>query len=194
MRIAIDLDGVVANFVRAIDGLPANYEPPDWDFSDVFSREDWSKVWTRIKATENFWEKLSVYPENTTALRNFLTDESGHEIYYLTSRAKTVGRAVSLQTDNWLYHNALWSRRNFSAVIAVSNAAFKKDILASLEIEAFVDDYGPTVEECSSIENCKTYLLDRPWNRDKNYGKRIFTLDQFFNIITNKKPADYYLV
>lgn len=199
MRISIDLDGVVANFVQRvceIADLPTNYEPPDWDFSDRLTKKQLKEVFKTIRATENFWENMPVYSQNVHSLREFLNSESGHEIYYITSRIGTKGENVSQQTDNWLLAKGAYAVHygNYQTVIAVDNAAKKKPIIEALNIEASVDDYGPTIEQCSAIPNHRAYLLDRPWNRDKDYGKRILNLQQFFNLATGKKPADYYMV
>lgn len=201
MRISIDLDGVVANFVRRVaemTGLSPDYQPPDWDFSDVLTKEQLSEVFKTIRTIDDFWSDLPTYPDNVQSLQEFLKQERGHEIYYLTSRISTKGNNVSDQTEEWLFDNVqsgvLYYKENFQAVIAVDSAAKKRCIIEALNIEVSVDDYGPTIEQCSTIPNHKAFLLDRPWNRDKDYGNRIFNLEQFFNVVTGKKPADYFMV
>lgn len=197
MRISIDLDGVVANFVqRVIDitGLPKGYEPPDWDFSDVFTKEQLKEVFKNIREINDFWKDMPEYARNVDQLKEFLGTEVGHEVYFITSRTATEGDSVSMQTEEWLMDCGICPHRNFYAVIAVDSPSKKRPIIEALNIEVSVDDYGPTVEQCSTIPNHRAYLLDRPWNRDKNYGNRIFNLEQFFNVATGKKPADYFMV
>jgi hypothetical protein len=197
MRISVDIDGVLANFVhkvREIADLPGDYEPPDWDFSDVLDKDGLKKVFAVVRETHNFWRNMPVYQENLYFLRDFLCRENGHEVYFVTSRAITKGLSVSKQTEEWLYHNRIRPYLNFQSIIAVDNAAKKREIIEALNIEVSVDDYGPTIEQCSTLPNHRAYLLDRPWNRDKDYGTRIYNLEQFFNLALGRKPADYYMV
>lgn len=198
MRISIDIDGVLANFAAGLirtanrrfrDRLSSDYEPTDWGYGGVFNPEEWKQVWTDIKQTQDFWEHLPAYEQNLCVLKKFLYDCSEHDIYFVTSRIATEGSTVLKQTLKWLE-----CRLGRCSVIVVPEAGRKKDVFKALGIDVSVDDYGPTVEECSKLEGHRAYILDRPWNRDKDYGKRVFNLEQFLNIAVKAKEEDYFLV
>ncbi len=201
MKISIDIDGVLANFVegavRVANNLWPNRVPKNysWDnYDGVFSKEEWSIIWNEIKNDSHFWELRPTYEENVKALREFLANESDHEIYYVTSRVTVTGRPVAIQTEQWLVNNSIWPCQNYHAVIPVIEPGLKKFVMADLGIQASIDDLGSTVEECKDVKGHKAFLLDRPWNRDKDYGTRVFTLEQFLNISTGKKASNYFYV
>ena len=55
----------------------------------------------------------------------------------------------------------------------------KVDIVKALKLHSFVDDKGKTVEELfSGAPDCKSFVMDRPWNRGAEYA----WLDRVHNI------------
>ena len=195
MKVSLDIDGVLANFtdrVKVISAelfpgrIPEGYIPTDWYYSDIFSKEDLSAVFKKIGETKNFWMDSPTYPENVSALCRFLRKD-GNDIYFVTSRAPADGLTVAAQTRIWLEMSAGIQRAgSFVSIIPVSNSKYKADVMRAVGIEYSIDDHGPTVEQCNQVEGHQAFLLDRPWNRDKEYGPRLDNLQQFFDIITGK--------
>ena len=191
-RISVDIDGVISHFTGQVaeiaerlwpGKLPADYEPPDWYWTDVFSKKDWDAVWDVIHNTYNFWGTASPYQRNLDDLRDFLYT-SPTEVFFVTSRAVTAGSTVAMQTFNWMRDKGLPVAErgiNYSAIVPVPDSKKKRQVIEGLEIKYSVDDLGPTVEMCNQIPGHTAYVLDRPWNRDKEYGPRVFSLQEFFD-------------
>lgn len=205
MKISIDLDGVLSDFFT--DGVnrvaadlwparnhPSNYLPDSYWWEDKFTKEEVHDILSEIKNIPEFWSTRPGYTENVQALREFLSVESNHEIYYVTSRIQTQGRPIALQTESWLIANHLWPDDNYHAIIPVAEPGLKRFVMADLGIQVSIDDHGTTVEECNQVKGHKAYVLDRPWNRDKDYGTRVFDLQQFLSMAVGKMPAEYFLV
>lgn len=189
-RISIDIDGILARFTGQVaeiaerlwpGKLPANYEPPNWYWTDVFSKKDWDAVWEVIRGTKNFWATAKPYTDNVNALRGFL-NTSLAEVFFVTSRAATAGGSVGLQTFHWMAEQRLSiAGGNYSAIVPVPDSKKKRQVIEGLEISYSVDDLGPTVEMCNQIPGHTAFVLDRPWNRDKEYGPRVHSLQEFFD-------------
>lgn len=206
MRISIDIDGVLAVFtgqgglIQPIANklwpgiMPEGYQPPDWDHTDIFVKRHWNELWKEIRSTPNFWEGASAYDRNVQDLATFLHTEPV-EVLFVTSRAATAGDPVSLQTVRWMLKNGLpvvpvpYPNQdfNYSPIVVVPNSKLKKQIMEGLEITHSVDDLGPTVQACNEIPGHTAYVLDRPWNRDKEYGPRVKDLKEFLDIVKESK-------
>ncbi|MCI0564645.1 MAG: hypothetical protein MN733_39760, partial [Nitrososphaera sp.] len=113
-RIAVDLDGVLANFVlgwarvayqAGYVHLPGDWQPKEWSFHKALglSDEQNNNVWRKIAATSEFWNTLLPYQENIRALQHFLMmEQDKHDVFYLTSRVQGGERSVLSQTQDWL--------------------------------------------------------------------------------------------
>lgn len=193
MKLAIDMDGVLANFISAACKLMTSshptlrfkegFEPNEWDF---ISKEDQNWLWRTVEQTSDFWIHIPPYMDNVLALRKFLSQESGHEVYFLTSRA--AGKIpVAIQTDIWLDLHGIKKHNNYAGVVVVPKSDRKAAVVEAMKIDASVDDYGPTVEMLSKIKHHKAFLMDRPWNRDKDYGVRVHSMADFLEASVNGK-------
>lgn len=192
MKISIDLDGVVSDFTHAATRvintiwpgrIPEGYEPTDWHWTDHMKKEDWGPVFKLIKTIDNFWETQKPYDANMTALRHFLLTEENQEVYYVTSRAQTTGRPLTLQCESWLMSNWIWPEKNYHAVLPIKEgipAEAKKAMMEALGLEYSVDDYAPTVELCNTIPGHRAFVLDRPWNRSYTHLPRVYSLAEYF--------------
>ncbi len=188
-KIAIDMDGVLANFVQGFvestnkiwpGRLKDGYEPTDFGFSDTMKKDEVNRVFEQIKRTPNWFLKLEPYSENVTALARFLVERKGEDIWLVTSRFPTYGMTVAKQTDMWLQFCGISPIHNYLGVIPVENSDDKQMIYSSVDIEYSVDDKAETVEQCQAISGHKAFLLDRPWNQEANVERRIKNLEQFF--------------
>lgn len=195
-KIAIDCDGVLANFTEAYSAtvnkiwpgrIEPGFIPSDWNFDNRLSPEEDEKVWAAIKATPNFWLGLRAYPENVGSLVRFLVSTKDHDIYIVTSRAQTAGLTIAKQTDKWLLSCSIYPLLNYLAVFPVENSNDKHRIYKYAGIEYSIDDKAETVEQCDRLDNHRAFLLDRKWNQHATVKNRISNMDEFFKAIREGK-------
>lgn len=173
--ISFDIDGVLAQFVSGFVEVvnrvfpeklvPNTYSPNDWNFPDILTSQEFPTAWSTAMSTHNFWHRLAAYQANVNALEYFIWSEQRHfDIYYLTSRVDTLGDSAFVQTSRWLSERNLVGHN--TSLIVVKNAKEKIPVIKSLEIQASVDDYLPTIVASSEISGHKAFLCDRSWNRE----------------------------
>lgn len=200
MRIAIDIDGVLASFNKQVirvaneiwpGKIPLDYEPPDWGYKEVLSGEDWGKVWDKIKSEPYFWMHSPAYAENCEALRRVIDGQSriDLDIYYITSRMDTGGKSALWQTRRWLSHQGLISPK--TSVIPVRNPDAKLSVVDAIGIDLTIDDYGPTVESLVSHGRFAV-LLDRPWNQEYQVW-RVSSLKEFLKMVNERGMLTWHL-
>jgi hypothetical protein len=168
LRIAFDLDGVLANLdgalirhstalfgaqERAGGGSPGDAQDvdgarpaaapstaaPDWPFAH--RRE----VWRHVSTIENFWEQLDEVEPGATARLAVLAAERQWEIIFLTKRHQTAGATAQLQSQRWL------ERMGFAHASVFVVRRSRGAIAAALGLDALVDD---------SSENCVDVAVD----------------------------------
>ena len=172
LRLGFDLDGVIADLnsalvreaARLFPGMElraaaaASAAPPaaepdlaDVDPSEVtppslvLTRRQERQLWDAVKRIENFWETLD---ETEPAIIRRLAETARSrrwEVMFLTSRPKTAGDTVQLQSQRWLQKLGF----EYPSVFVVSSSRGK--IAAALELEVVVDDRP---------ENCLDIAID----------------------------------
>lgn len=192
MRIMFDMDGVLASFTANVievansiwpGKLPLDYVPSNWDYTDVFTKDEWNQVWDTIHNIPDFWLREPPIPESVKALKEFrITNKS--PIWFVTSRMKTGGVAAKYQTELWLLKHGLIRLSDTSKVIAVNKPEEKLKIVEDLQIEVSIDDYAPTVERHNKVVGHTAYLLDQPWNQGVNVGPRVYSVKEFLETIS----------
>lgn len=189
MKIWIDIDGVLANFEKNINGvvnsiwpgrLTAGYVPKDWHYADVLAKNEWDDVWSAVKKIPDFWFNSPTIEENVSTLRTWI-ETAAHEIFYITSRMPTGGVDSKAQTQLWLHKHGLYDGRQ--VVIAVDHASDKKEIIERYEIDLGIDDFTPTVQSLSSLSEHKCYILSQPWNADATGLDRVSSMKEFLEIV-----------
>jgi len=191
MRICFDMDGVLTSFEKNVrlvaeemwpGKMPENYIPLDWDYTDIFTKKEWSAVWDKIKTIPNFWLRQPEMPENVQALKDFRLVNSA-PIWFLTSRQATGGVSAQYQTQLWLLQRQLIGLGDTSKVIAVSKPEEKEQHIKELGIDFSIDDLSETVVRHNLIPNHKAYVLDQPWNQHCK-EPRVYSVKQFLEIIS----------
>lgn len=188
-KIAIDCDGVLADFVRGFNQtantiwpgrFKEDYEPVDWAYGDILSGAEVNRVFEKIKHTPNWFLQLEPYSENVVALARFLVGRKSEDIWLVTSRFPTYGMTVAKQTEMWLQGCGISPIHNYLGIIPVEDSNEKQLVYTAVGIEYSVDDKAETVEQCQAIPGHKAFLLDRPWNQDAKVDSRIKNLEGFF--------------
>lgn len=198
LNIAIDLDGVVANFslkfsevCRKVfgDHLPLVDKDSmilDWDWHKWYplTKEEVSQVWKHLMTKEdNFWETLPILNQNDWESIKELQYHDHINVYFITARATSPGKTVTKQSINWLKNNG-WENPQ---VIKTDD---KEHFIKHLNIKFFVDDKK---ENCEAVKkenpNCNVYVFDTHYNRhldaSKNGMKRIISLNEFLVDVLN---------
>jgi len=187
LRISVDIDGVISDFgSNAIEvanllwpgKIPPGYQPPDWDWTDMLTKQDWKELWTAIKATPHFWIRQGELAENVAALAEYLAT-AGTPVFFITSRAETTGMNAQDQSSIWLNNRGLknyWQRE--PRVYVVPTPEDKIKLMKEHNIGLSIDDKAETVELCNTLNGHRAYLLDSPWNQ---YSKepRVKNMSEF---------------
>lgn len=187
MRFGVDIDGIVASFISAfvrevnniwLGKLPVDYQPSDWDWSDVLAKDDINQVWARIKASHNWW--LSVPPdfENVRAIAIHRVRHPEDEIFYVTARVPTKGMPVMHQTQVWLEQCGIGG---LGTGVIVDNSGDKSSIFNSLECDANIDDKLEAVIDHDRETN-GAVILNRRYNRVGRppHLRSVDNLEEFF--------------
>lgn len=196
MRFAIDIDGVVADFIDAFKRevnkvwpgkLEADYQPSDWDWSDKMTKAETSTIWAIIKKIPNFWLSLRPCFDNVHAIAVHRLRHPNDEIFYVTARVSTAGMSTMNQTQQWLNECGIGG---LGTSVIVDNSGDKVPIFNALECDANVDDkLEATIEHSKRTRGA--YLLSRPWNEaDRPSGIRtVASLEEFFRITRRNVSA-----
>lgn len=188
MKISFDCDGVLACFEKNVIqvankmwpdmNIPEDYVPRDWNYTDLFTKYQWSDVWEEIKKIPDFWLREPAMEENVAALREWIPTVD-HQLFFITSRIPTGGVDPKAQTQLWLHKHGLFREDKPPIVIAVNSADQKKEYIAKYGIDMSIDDLASTVESCKLIPKHQAVLLNRPWNAKIECDKRVDTVKEF---------------
>lgn len=198
MKIGIDIDGVLADFVesarrvckhlwpdRDFSPVPAGWDFPNWPIT----KAEQSQMWGYIDSHSFYWERIPRLLSEISAFQAFLKNNTNHDIFLITSRKPSQvpgAHTVARQTTNWLVGSNVWPQGNTLQILVVTSPKQKLPLIIALGIEAFIDDYGPTVEAHDSILE-HSYLLDRPWNQEAQVKNRVKSLTEFFAALVPEK-------
>lgn len=172
LRLGFDLDGVLADMngalvreaLRLFPGVdvrpgaegataPAGSNPddPEGDPSEVtpsslaLTRRQERQLWDAVKRIENFWETLDETEPGIIRRLAEIARARRWEVIFLTSRPRTAGDIVQLQSQRWLRKHGF----EHPSLFVVSTSRGK--IAAALELDVVVDDRP---------ENCLDIAID----------------------------------
>lgn len=202
MRIGVDVDGVLADFVRPYcrelerrSGvqLPSNIDwdkwPSGWRFEGEYfpqdiTREFWREArdWKSpavVDQQERWWATLPVI---TTVVDNGILRLAHftHELFFISNRPMHL-RSTTQQ----------WIEDNFDIVdTQVMHTKDKGALAKGLELHGLIDDKPDNLIEVARAcgTSCVPVLIDRPWNKDFDnpYIHRATTLGRAFEYIERK--------
>lgn len=187
MRIGVDLDDVLANFVEAFVNLahetygrPEKGKlPVDWEWSNMgLSPEEINNLWVIIKSTPFFWQDLDRAEGVSHHLLKALDQE--HELFFITARVPTGGDTVKNQSADWLTAYGV----RYPTVLVEAD---KGPLAAALKLEAFIDDRPKNIIEIKAVlPNCRMFLKNASHNLAYNPPpgvERVNSFNAFANII-----------
>ena len=186
-RIALDIDGVLANFSQAFilrgqklglaGGWPAHWTRWDSWFPDTAAKT-FSEVWATVESDPHFW--LYEVKKLDSAFVDFPVAA------YVTARP-----IPDELTASWL------GRMGFPEAPVVTVSTSKLAVLQSLGIDLFVDDKVETFEELNAA-GLRCLLMTQPHNRSHDAfvgdgagtSHRIFCLSEVHDWTDGRTPHD----
>jgi uncharacterized HAD superfamily protein len=168
MRIGVDLDGVVFNYVDAIRSYLwlSEHEAPDpfkWELWECWGMTEdafWAEAHEAYE--QHLFFKGSPYPGAIEALCDLTM--LGHTLHIITARAHPVGQR---DTEAWLD----------SYDVPYDSLTFASDKTCQ-PVDAFIEDNLHNAEKLVE-HGVKAFLLDRPWNQDDTEVPRVLTMTDF---------------
>lgn len=179
MKIGVDMDGVVADFVGAFSRLSAAMHakplPPAtrWDWwDDALTPEEFDKSWQWIRQNPQFWETLHPTQDFILAGRQVILESHSQkdDVYFITSRH---GHGVQYHTTEWLIRHGIPRPH----VIMAPDAVAKARVAKALGLDVFVDDKPENVTAVAPHVPV-TRLFSQPWNQDADTQLRVFSLKE----------------
>jgi uncharacterized HAD superfamily protein len=186
MRIALDIDGVLADFSGAavqaicdlrIANLPSDYVHAEWSFNEVLQPGQWNTVFDYMLRQENMWLELSAFNDNCQGLRSYIEEHGEDDIYFVTSRPESAGACTIVQTQLWLAEKEIGQLG--MPVFVTTDSKHKRQVLEGERIQFFLDDSPGNVRECEGLPNLRAFLLDRPYNQADVDLPRVYSVAEF---------------
>lgn len=180
--ILFDVDGVLADFVYAFTrecGIEPYSTPllQVWDFGDTISKSVQSKAWEKIIKTPMWWAD---YVPTLASLQEFgrIDDLTlDNQVVFCTNRTGTP--SPQRQTEAWL----IMQGNILNPHVIVSKR--KGDVAKAIDADYAIDDTAENaacVHWIADSKPCKSYILDRPYNRTKflpTKVRRVFSVAEF---------------
>jgi hypothetical protein len=163
LRVAFDVDGVLADFRTAfravtarINGGGSNVAPGSSPQNEgPLAPDDVRRVWEHIARTSNWWMELEAYEPEQIARLYGLTRAAGWEVFFLTKRPPSAGDSVQFQTQWWIERCGFY----LPAVLTVPGS--RGDVANALRLDLIVDDQLINCVEVVSASPTKAVLLHR---------------------------------
>ena len=187
--VIFDLDGVLADFDQAFTRLghylfdtPISYtvSQPYWNFRNVMTVEQQTKVWDIIKGTAGWWVSVPSLVNADVFVRiNGLTHR--HEVYFVTHRMHSITPAGE-QSVQWLKYRGIDNPR---VIVSSRKGEIARAVSADYALE---DNWGNACSIHWMAEKCRTFLIERPYNEEarKIIPPRISvvkTVDEYLHIV-----------
>ena len=163
LRVAFDVDGVLADFRTAFRAVSAKFNRDGGKDVDGTSPqldrplapEDVKRVWDQIARTPNWWMELEAYEPDQIARLYGLTRAAGWEVFFLTKRPPSAGDSVQFQTQWWIERCGFY----LPAVLTVPGS--RGDVANALRLDLVVDDQLINCVEVVSASTTKAILVQR---------------------------------
>lgn len=206
LTIQFDVDGVLADFIYGFTnighdlygGLQSSaHNQVEWDSFPGLTKTQEENIWKVIRDSNFFWQSLPLLlqPLEVTAIRELYCREDV-QIYFVTNR---FGEKVRQQTEAWLRNRLdLPSWANPTLITSRNKGEVARAIMADFSIDDKAENAWCiswfTMPQNSSTPLCRSYLIDRLYNRyDSRVGSskvlRIGSVQDFVQIIQGELDA-----
>lgn len=184
MRLVLDVDGVLADFILGFTtlanrmfGTPVytTLEQKTWDSYDGLTDDQSARALDAVKQSPTFWQELPPIA-SPDELARLASVAPAHDLYFVTNRN---GVAAKAQTEAWL-------RRHGLSMPTVILSDAKGEVAKAVRADILLDDKaGNAVFTQYYSRATAVYLIDRPYNRfdPAVLGSKIIrvrTLHEFF--------------
>jgi FMN phosphatase YigB (HAD superfamily) len=187
LRLGFDLDGVLADLnaalrreaVRLFPGVdirdsadraaaPGAAEADGADGADPtetapsslnLTRRQERQLWDAVRRIDNFWETLDETEPGIIRRLGETARAQRWEVMFLTSRPRTAGDVVQLQSQRWLRSRGF----EFPSLFVVSTSRGR--IASSLELDVVVDDRPENCLDIAIDSKARAILV---WRGDQN--------------------------
>lgn len=184
LKIGLDVDGVLADFVGAgRKFFKAKYGKPDdslvqteWDFDCLgISKAETDELWNHIHTTWNWWTTLDTI-DGAYSL-GWLCNN--HTVYFITNRpTKCTGLSIEEQTQDWLMDSHYLE---CPTVIVCKN---KGALASALDLDLFLDDNVPNVMDVSlTSPRTTTFIKDAPYNQECVLVPRLKNVNELVHLV-----------
>jgi hypothetical protein len=140
---------------EATDGDPAETSPT----SLTLSRRQERQLWDAVKRIDNFWETLDETEPGIIKRLAETAQARRWEVMFLTSRPRTSGDVVQVQSQRWLRAHGF----EYPALFVVSTSRGK--IASGLELDVVVDDRPENCLDIAIDSKARAILI---WRGDQN--------------------------
>jgi len=157
LRVAFDIDGVLADFRRAFreTGKPMANGDTGTGERDPMSARDVKRTWSTIERTPQWWLGLTAYePEQIERLYR-VSRERRWEIYFLTTRPPSAGETPQFQTQWWL------ETQGFKLPSVLTVPGSRGELANALRLDLLVDDRLVNCMDVIAASRTRAIFLDR---------------------------------
>ena len=190
MKIAMDLDEVIADFMSAL--LDFYYVKKGKRHSvSEFKKYKWWPVWgmekeESIKLVDEFHDthkldEIKLVDGALEVISNLM--KNGNEIYIITARPSRFKKKV----ESWIKHHI---KTNKIKVIHAGDfhkgqSATKAEICNEIGVKIILEDSGETALQCVE-KGISVILFDKPWNKNYHHKriKRVYNWGEVMEIIS----------
>lgn len=174
LRVAIDLDGTVADLSRAMHDVAKKKfrklqelepdAPPDAAEGAVpmerptlrdldLSPSDLDRLWRHVLKQKDFWTTLDEMDEGIVARIQQLADERRWEVLFITTRPLAAGATTQVQSQEWLAAKGF----RHPSVYVVKGSRGK--VASALDLDAVVDDRPENCLDVATESAAKAILV-----------------------------------
>ena len=200
MIVALDIDGVVADFLPPflhrlaecagngpID--PRSVTDPSFTNHPFLSQETISRCMVEVSYDAGFWRELAPLPsvEEWLALDQLSRE---NKLIFITHRYERETYDISRVTCAWL------RKHGISNPVVYFTQSHKSELIAKLAVELFVDDRHENCREAAENSQAAVMMPHRSYNSEFNHPgvRRIQDLTEIFSFLsgTTRLIAERY--
>ena len=157
LRVAFDMDGVLADFRRAFreTGKPPSERGDGGGEASAMNARDVKRTWHTIGRTPQWWLGLTAYEPGQIERLYRVSRERRWEIYFLTTRPPSAGETPQFQTQWWL------ETQGFKLPSVLTVPGSRGELANALRLDVLVDDRLVNCMDVIAASQTKAIFLDR---------------------------------